>query len=129
MRSLLTRALRRAGFEVEAYASGDAALEALRRRNTDVLLTDYLLPGVTGGRLGLEARRQGLPAVLVSATLDALSDQERACFLRVLAKPFPLAALDEALGALDTAARRKRSGVLPATASVPATRKRSSGEG
>ena len=74
MRSLLARALRRAGFVVEAHATGDGALLALARRDTDVVLTDYQLPGVNGGAIGAEARRQGVPAVLVSATLDAIDD-------------------------------------------------------
>ncbi len=132
MRSLLARALRRAGFVVEAHATGDGALLALARRDTDVVLTDYQLPGVNGGAIGAEARRQGVPAVLVSATLDAIDDAERACFLRVLAKPFPLSELEEALEALKTAALRKRSGVRPATVVVAppgATKKTSDGKG
>ena len=43
LRLVIAKALSRAGFEVRATASVDAALERLVRREVDVLLADVLL--------------------------------------------------------------------------------------
>ncbi len=53
LRRFLTRALKRAGYEVNACADGDEALAALDP-SYDVLLTDIVMPGADG----IEVARQ-----------------------------------------------------------------------
>ena len=48
VRLMIVRILTRAGYEVLAEASGEAALELLRQRDFDVLLTDVVMPGMSG---------------------------------------------------------------------------------
>ena len=56
--------LRAFGHEVEAEASGEAALEHLRRRGFDVLFSDVSLPGISGVELARRAVAE-LPALQV----------------------------------------------------------------
>ena len=48
IRMVLTRALTRAGHEVDAAADGQAAAEAVRRREYDLVITDLKMPGLDG---------------------------------------------------------------------------------
>lgn len=48
MASLLKRSLEREGYLVEAYSNPDEAVQALKERVFDVLLTDLRMPGMTG---------------------------------------------------------------------------------
>jgi signal transduction histidine kinase/CheY-like chemotaxis protein len=71
MRAYLTRLLTRHGWEVEAVADGEAALEVVRHRPPDLLLTDVMMPRLDGFGL-LRAVRQdeatrALPVVMLSA--------------------------------------------------------------
>ena len=48
VRRMVVRILERAGYEVTSVASGAKALEVLRARAVDVLLTDVVMPGMSG---------------------------------------------------------------------------------
>ena len=48
LRFFLTRGLRKAGYAVDEVADGRAAVEALARVAYDVVLTDMVMPGVSG---------------------------------------------------------------------------------
>src|ERR1700709_1763285 len=48
VRSFLTRALQRAGYEVVSCADGDTAILALDDGPYDLLLTDIVMPGADG---------------------------------------------------------------------------------
>ncbi|GGC13637.1 response regulator [Pseudoduganella buxea] len=61
---LVCEMLRAFGHEVEAEASGEAALEHLRRRGFDVLFSDVSLPGISGVELARRAVAE-LPALQV----------------------------------------------------------------
>ncbi|AXX31301.1 SpoIIE family protein phosphatase [Actinosynnema pretiosum subsp. pretiosum] len=71
MREYLTRLLRSAGYRVRAVADGRAALEEVRARTPDLVVTDVMMPRLDG--LGLVAalradqRTAGVPVVLLSA--------------------------------------------------------------
>ena len=86
------------GFEVESAADATAAL-ALLDDDIDLLVTDHLMPGMTGADLARAAqrRRPGLRVLLISgyAALDQVPPD-----LPRLAKPFRLAELARALGTL-----------------------------
>jgi CheY-like chemotaxis protein len=57
---VLSAILSRAGFEVVAVGSGEAAVEALGARRFDLVLMDILMPGLDGG--AATARIRALPA-------------------------------------------------------------------
>jgi DNA-binding NtrC family response regulator len=62
-------ALRRAGYECETCAGGPEALEALRERGAEVVVTDWKMPGMDGIELlrRLRGQRPNLPVILVTA--------------------------------------------------------------
>lgn len=47
-RRILTASLTRWGFDVIEAASGDAALEICKTRHPDIILSDWMMPGMTG---------------------------------------------------------------------------------
>jgi CheY-like chemotaxis protein len=51
MRRLLTAALEQWGYEVNAVGTGEDAMEQLDRRCPDVLISDLIMPGMTGEEL------------------------------------------------------------------------------
>ena len=70
----LRRVLERAGFRVEAAESGGAALAILGREEVDVVLSDFMMPGMNGIEL-LQAVRERWPRVR-RAMLSAQADEE-----------------------------------------------------
>lgn len=69
--------LRDIGYEVVEAASGSQALAELRSgEGFDILITDYLMPGMTGGALISELRGSGnrIPALLITGYAAAGSD-------------------------------------------------------
>lgn len=93
VRSLLARILRNAGVEVIEEISGDsAAIRAPLNAAPDALVTDIVMPGISGYELArrLRERHPTLPIVFISGyadeeTLDAASGCPNAT---VLMKPF-----------------------------------------
>lgn len=93
------------GYEVVALASGEEALALAAEAPFDVLLTDYVLPGIDGVSLSRELaeRWPDLRVILMSgyAENDLVRESVAAGRLRFLAKPFDLATLArEVRGAL-----------------------------
>ena len=89
VRSVTADMLRDIGYVVVEAASGSQALATIRSGvEVDIIVTDYLMPGMTGGVLLKELRRAGVrtPALLVTgyaaAGDDVAPDVER------LRKPF-----------------------------------------
>lgn len=103
--STFAQALSRSGFAVEAFQSGDAALEVLRqRRNFDTLVTDLEMPGMNGIEL-LQAVRQlgaNMPLIIVTGNPSAVSMMSMVELggFRYLFKPVPL---DELIGTVRSA--------------------------
>lgn len=72
IRTSMRMALEDEGFEVHEAASGEAALEAFRRRSIDLVLVDLMLPGMSGLDLCRSLRRNsGVPIVAVTARVDS----------------------------------------------------------
>ena len=89
------------GYEVSAAASAEEALRSPAADSADVLLTDYMLPGINGAELAhsLLTRRERLEVIVMSgyAAENAIPrDDPR---VRFLAKPFGMDALAAALRA------------------------------
>ena len=111
VREFARRSLMAAGYRVFATDSGDAALRASERwaESIDVLVTDLVMPGMTGSDLAgaILARRPGIAVVFVSGYAeDALGPDNRLTVAgSFLPKPFTVAGL---VGAVDEAAVRSR---------------------
>jgi DNA-binding response OmpR family regulator len=61
-------ALRAEGFDVDAVADGEAALEAVRRDRYDVLVLDLMLPGVSGMEVCRRLRSDSaIPILMLTA--------------------------------------------------------------
>ena len=88
------------GHEVAQAASGVQALGLLRTTGFDVLVSDYLMPGMTGADLAVEARRlrPEMPVLLITGFADMA--EGRAAELTRLAKPFRRRELATALAHL-----------------------------
>ena len=94
MRGFLSTALRRAGHDVQDYADGEGALQALEREVFDLLLTDIVMPGLDG----IELARRGAeldPAMKIVfitgfAAVALSSGAPTPAGAKVLSKPFHL---------------------------------------
>jgi DNA-binding response OmpR family regulator len=65
--------LEHAGFEVRIASTGDAALDAIRRRPPDLVVLDLGLPGLDGLDVTREIRRDSnLPVIVLTARDDEL---------------------------------------------------------
>jgi two-component system, cell cycle sensor histidine kinase and response regulator CckA len=93
MRTLLSESLRAAGYSVEVAASGSDALRAAAAPGPeiDLLLTDVMMPGMSGTELAARLRelRPGARVVYMSgATQEALRQRDNTIDAPFLWKPF-----------------------------------------
>ncbi|HKA29681.1 MAG TPA: sigma-54 dependent transcriptional regulator [Candidatus Binatia bacterium] len=92
MAAVVSGALTHAGWECETCVSGAAALVALERREADVVVTDWKMPGMDGLELlrEIHARRPRLPVILLTAfaSVRAAVDAMRDGAFDYVAKPF-----------------------------------------
>jgi two-component system OmpR family response regulator len=102
-------ALRYEGYEVEVAITGRQALEAVARREPDLVVLDWMLPDIEGIEVGRRLREQGFKtAVLFLTAKDATEDKVEA--LRsggddYVTKPFNLA---EVVARVEAILRRSR---------------------
>jgi len=91
------------GAEVDVVSSGASALERVREKRYDALLSDMRMPVMNGAELVHRIRRldPGLPAVVITAYTgdDDLEAARQEGLLAVLPKPAPLDRLVELLSA------------------------------
>ena len=103
MREALPDLLRQFGFAAEAFASAEAFLASEFVGETNCLLLDVAMPGMSGPDLQQELtrRRQRIPIVFITAYGDAsvLRRLLARGAVRCLVKPFSDAALLDAVGA------------------------------
>jgi len=99
VRLLLALVLKRAGYEVNATADADQALQALHRGRHDLILTDYCLPRKDGLQFVAEARSEGMlggaPVILCTAF-----PPNRLSGVTVVEKPIDLDALLQQIRAI-----------------------------
>lgn len=81
------------GYELEVAGSAEEALEWLRAKRYELVITDVNLPGMDG--LALAERLRGMPVIVVSGSPEAeLEQRARAAGARAfLAKPYSPAEL------------------------------------
>jgi len=101
VRKALGRLLRLAGYEVIAFASGEALLESLLAHVPDCVLLDVHMPGLSGLQVQTHLCESGrrVPVVFITASGDPEIERDAlaAGGLRVLHKPFSGADLLEAV--------------------------------
>jgi signal transduction histidine kinase/CheY-like chemotaxis protein len=109
VRSATTEMLREMGHTVLEEATGSAALGRLKSgEEIDLLITDYLMPGMRGSELVEEARilRPGMPVLLLTGYANLAKGE--AAGLPRLSKPFREADLARAVASLLTEGRPSR---------------------
>ncbi|MGN6319599.1 response regulator [Trinickia sp.] len=83
----------REGYAVHAARTGKEALETAEQLQPDLIITDLMMPVMSGLELAQALRRNeklaAVPIVLCTAAPDALSDEDKDLFLAVLRKPYP----------------------------------------
>ncbi len=72
--------LKSAGYEVVSAADGAAALKLFRSVQVDLVITDHLLPGLSGTQLAAEMKRlnPAIPILLLSGLVEAPPGSEHA---------------------------------------------------
>jgi adenylate cyclase len=104
-RELLCRRLEKLGYEVEAVADGQEALDLIRTGRFDLVLLDLLMPGLDGrevlARMKADPALQHIPVIMISA-LDEVDGIVRCIELGAedyIAKPFNPVFLKARIGA------------------------------
>jgi signal transduction histidine kinase/CheY-like chemotaxis protein len=103
IRQLLHRLLEAQGYQVTAAADGSSASAALQAGEFDLLLTDLMLPGMSGTQLArcFDEKFPGRPVIYMSGFPgDTLDETELASNARFMAKPFSPQQLLETLSEL-----------------------------
>jgi DNA-binding NtrC family response regulator len=105
------------GFRVETFTESELAIDRLRERAFDVVVTDLKMRGPTGLEVLQFVREQGpgTQVIIITgfATMEAARDAEYAGVLEFISKPFELATLGKLVKAAAKKARRLRGGTLP----------------
>ena len=88
----LKPALEKRGYEVEVFGDGDGAIERLRERDFDIVVTDIRMPNVDGMQLleHIVARKLPTKVILITgyATVDVAREALRKGAFDFIAKPF-----------------------------------------
>ena len=109
---LLVEALSSKGHRVDAVVAGSDALDRIRRRRYDVVISDLKMPGMDGRALfeAIQAADPALARRMILSTGDVATAQTRAFVessgVRVIAKPFDLRDVHRLVGEILTLAPR-----------------------
>jgi len=79
---ILTNILQKAGYELSTLTSGEEVTDEIIRFKPDIVITDILMPGITGGYVYEEIRREtgpDLPVIIASGTTMKIIAPEDKC--------------------------------------------------
>ena len=95
VRGYVVECLATLGYRPAAAADGAEALAYLDTSETDAMIVDYAMPGMTGAELAAiaTARRPGLPIIFATGYADTMALQEALKNAPVLRKPFRMGQL------------------------------------
>jgi CheY-like chemotaxis protein len=88
------------GHEVEAVTSGEQALALFEKGRFDLVIIDYLMPGMKGDALAVKLRSRvaSQPIIMISASGDTLrSDRPLEGVDCIISKPFKLEELRDTI--------------------------------
>ena len=109
----LAEGLQDDGFTIDTFPSAEDAWRWLRRRRSDLVISDLRLPGMSGLELARKLRRgpHAQPVILVTAygTSDVQPELARSGVVACFPKPFPMDLLRRAV----RRALEDRSGARP----------------
>ena len=102
---LIERQLQQLGYDADVFPNGKQALEAFKREDYDVLITDYLMPEMDGASLceavrrlkGVKASTIPIIGLTANAFEDALEHLKQAGATMVITKPASKSNLDDAI--------------------------------
>ena len=101
VREFVSRALRQDGHDITAVDDGQQALNALKKGQFDMLLTDIVMPRLDGIALALKAAKEypDLPVLLMTgyAAERQRAHNMNALIQDVISKPFTLQEIREAV--------------------------------
>lgn len=98
IREALTEFLETTGYQVNAVATAEQGMASLRAAGVSLLVTDYVLPGESGGWLVRQGRAEGLLQTTLVVMVTALLQPPELADVRVLRKPLDLGQLLEEVG-------------------------------
>ena len=95
VRESMVSSLEAFGHTVAQASDGESGLRALAEARPDLLITDYLMPGITGAELMRQARAiyPGMPMIIATGYADMHAIDQVLGSDILLRKPFPLAEL------------------------------------
>lgn len=101
---ILSFALEDEGILTVTAGRGQKALEILDRERPDLIITDFMMPGMTGIEFAEAVRaresNQNVPMILMSGAQAHLGAERPDLFVEVLAKPFDIDAVLKKVKAL-----------------------------
>ncbi len=109
VRRFIACSLEEYGHDVVEASNGASGLAAFARRPADLVILDYLMPGMTGAEVAAALRKEhpDLPLLFVTGYSESEAIREAAPDAPVLVKPFRPEALD--LAVRDVMRSRKKS--------------------
>jgi signal transduction histidine kinase/ActR/RegA family two-component response regulator len=95
VRESMVESLEALGHTVAQAPDGEAGLRELKRAAPDLIITDYLMPGITGAELVQRAREElpGVPMIIATGYADMKAIEQVIGDDMLLRKPFQLAEL------------------------------------
>jgi two-component system, OmpR family, phosphate regulon response regulator PhoB len=92
---LLSRVLTREGYSVECANDGTEAMLCLRAERFDVVLLDFMMPGLTGGEVVgiLEVEQEDALDGVIMVTASAMKAESANVRLPIIRKPFEISDL------------------------------------
>jgi two-component system cell cycle sensor histidine kinase/response regulator CckA len=102
IRSLVRRLAERAGYEVAEAADAEEALAVLNEGAPQLMLTDIVMPGMSGLSLAAQAHvlRPGLPVIFMSGFTSQFQEElsGSVCLRKPFRAPELLAAIQDVIG-------------------------------